>query len=283
MLLIQRRGRVVEKQELLEVIWRRTTVEENTLTRHISTLRKILDERPDHGLRLPVLTVPGHGYQFVAEVVTLDHQPSTCNTRSPVRRGREGRLGRRAAMQAYSRCGGDAAGGGAEPVPLVASRSPAATSSARRTRERPPGWRWNRDALPGGGHAGAGVRDAARQPPGGCIPSRGLRQVSASSAACRPVRPGPDGRRVAYACDQTGGNSDIYVQAIGGVRAPPVDLLRWRGLAARLVLSLTARRIAFRSETITAGVYIVPARGGTARRIAPFGFHPPGRRTGARS
>ena len=34
----------VEKDELLGRIWQKTAVEENTLTRHISTLRKALDE-----------------------------------------------------------------------------------------------------------------------------------------------------------------------------------------------------------------------------------------------
>ena len=48
LVLIQKRDRVVEKQELLEAIWPATVVEDNTLTRHISTLRKALEERPDH-------------------------------------------------------------------------------------------------------------------------------------------------------------------------------------------------------------------------------------------
>src|SRR5262249_55209464 len=46
--------------------WGERVVEENNLTRHISTLRKVLDESPnDHHY---IVTVPGRGYSFVAEV-----------------------------------------------------------------------------------------------------------------------------------------------------------------------------------------------------------------------
>src|SRR5581483_3031330 len=48
--------------------------EENTLTRHISTLRRILgDDLRGHRY---VLTVVGQGYQFVADVVPLEQRPA---------------------------------------------------------------------------------------------------------------------------------------------------------------------------------------------------------------
>src|SRR6266542_1738577 len=71
--LIERRARVVDKDELLEIVWPKTAVEENTLTRHISTLRKALVELPGH--HQFILTVPGHGYQFVADVSELAERP----------------------------------------------------------------------------------------------------------------------------------------------------------------------------------------------------------------
>src|SRR5262245_51249561 len=71
--LIEHRQRIVDKNELLEIIWPKTAVEENTLTRHISTLRKALDEHPGH--HHYILTVPGHGYQFVADVIELANRP----------------------------------------------------------------------------------------------------------------------------------------------------------------------------------------------------------------
>jgi Tol biopolymer transport system component/DNA-binding winged helix-turn-helix (wHTH) protein len=64
--LLQRPGEVVSKQELMDLVWPGVAVEENNLARHVSTLRRELGEKPDEHRYL--LTVPGHGYGFVAEV-----------------------------------------------------------------------------------------------------------------------------------------------------------------------------------------------------------------------
>ena len=73
LVLVENRGHVVAKSDLLEHVWQQTAVEDNTLTRHISTLRKALQERPeDHQY---ILTVPGRGYQFVGDVIELQERP----------------------------------------------------------------------------------------------------------------------------------------------------------------------------------------------------------------
>ncbi len=64
--LIQHRGLEMKKDEILKQVWAETIVEENTLARHISALRKSLDEHP--GEPQYILTIPGHGYRFVAQV-----------------------------------------------------------------------------------------------------------------------------------------------------------------------------------------------------------------------
>jgi Tol biopolymer transport system component/DNA-binding winged helix-turn-helix (wHTH) protein len=64
--LIEHRGRVVDKDELLQEVWGNVAVEDATLARHISTLRRALDERPNQ--HLYVVTVPGRGYEFVATI-----------------------------------------------------------------------------------------------------------------------------------------------------------------------------------------------------------------------
>ena len=72
--LIERRDRVLTKDELLELIWGDTVVEEGGLTRNISVLRKALGETPDdHRF---IVTVPGRGYRFVAEVASSRVPPS---------------------------------------------------------------------------------------------------------------------------------------------------------------------------------------------------------------
>lgn len=66
LLLIRYRGVTVSKTDLMNEVWADTAVEENNLTQQISTLRRTLGERPDdHRF---IVTVPGRGYKFVAEV-----------------------------------------------------------------------------------------------------------------------------------------------------------------------------------------------------------------------
>lgn len=65
-LLVRNSGRVVEKDELLKEIWPDTFVEEGSLSRNISVLRKTLGEGPsDHEY---IQTIPKRGYRFVADV-----------------------------------------------------------------------------------------------------------------------------------------------------------------------------------------------------------------------
>ena len=64
--LIELRDRVVTKDELLERVWRGTVVEEGGLARNNSILRKALGEKPDQ--HTYIVTVPGKGYRFVADV-----------------------------------------------------------------------------------------------------------------------------------------------------------------------------------------------------------------------
>jgi len=64
--LVQHRGEVLVKEELLKSVWPDTVVEEGNLNRHISTLRKTLRESPNE--HEYIVTVPGRGYRFVAEV-----------------------------------------------------------------------------------------------------------------------------------------------------------------------------------------------------------------------
>jgi eukaryotic-like serine/threonine-protein kinase len=73
--LVERAGEVLVKEELMEAVWQDTVVEEGNLNRHISTLRKALGESPnDHRY---IVTVPGRGYQFVAEVREVFNEQPT--------------------------------------------------------------------------------------------------------------------------------------------------------------------------------------------------------------
>jgi DNA-binding winged helix-turn-helix (wHTH) protein/tetratricopeptide (TPR) repeat protein len=64
--LIERRGQLVVKEELMKEIWPDAIVEENNITVSMSVLRKTLGD--DGERRQLIETVPRRGYRFVAEV-----------------------------------------------------------------------------------------------------------------------------------------------------------------------------------------------------------------------
>lgn len=73
-ILVRRRGETVSKAELMDLIWADASVEENNLTQQISTLRRVFGETPDD--RRFIVTVPGRGYSFVADVCERAAGPS---------------------------------------------------------------------------------------------------------------------------------------------------------------------------------------------------------------
>jgi DNA-binding winged helix-turn-helix (wHTH) protein len=76
--LLEKRDHTVSKDELLNRVWPDTAVNENNLARQISSLRRALGQRPDeHDF---VVTIPGHGYRFVAAVQDLPGVPSELQT-----------------------------------------------------------------------------------------------------------------------------------------------------------------------------------------------------------
>ncbi len=79
--LIQRRDRVVTKEELLDVVWPGLVVEENNLQVQISALRKALGTQA-------IATIPGRGYRFTgppADAVAVVSAPAASATASAKR------------------------------------------------------------------------------------------------------------------------------------------------------------------------------------------------------
>lgn len=82
--LLEHRDRVVGKDELLDTVWAGRVVEENSLTRAVSALRHALGTGAgDHRY---IVTVPSHGYRFVADVEAddgeTDAQPESSTART---------------------------------------------------------------------------------------------------------------------------------------------------------------------------------------------------------
>ena len=60
--LVERRERIVGRNELLDLAWPGLVVEENNLAVQVSTLRKVLGSEV-------IATIPGRGYRFTAAAV----------------------------------------------------------------------------------------------------------------------------------------------------------------------------------------------------------------------
>ena len=133
--MVERPGRLLKKQALLDAVWKGAVVEENTLSRTISTLRQILGERG--GEHRYIETVSGIGYRFVAPVA-VTAQPARATpppVRTPCSRCCRSRISAASAIRPTSRTA--ARGGRAEPA--HGGEGPAADSeelSSFRFRER---------------------------------------------------------------------------------------------------------------------------------------------------
>ncbi|HKU75594.1 MAG TPA: winged helix-turn-helix domain-containing protein [Pyrinomonadaceae bacterium] len=78
LLLVRKRGQVVEKNEIMEAVWPDVEVEENNLTVRMSALRRALGETK--GNHPYIQTVTGRGYCLIAEVKELPSPPPVTET-----------------------------------------------------------------------------------------------------------------------------------------------------------------------------------------------------------
>ena len=69
-LLVQKKGEIVSRDELIETVWKDTFVEEGNINYTISLLRKIFENKE------LIKTVPRHGYRFTAEVREISKNDS---------------------------------------------------------------------------------------------------------------------------------------------------------------------------------------------------------------
>ncbi len=63
---VERAGQLLAKEQLLEDLWPNVVVEEHNLNKTVSELRRVLGEEP--GEHKFIVTKPGRGYRFVADV-----------------------------------------------------------------------------------------------------------------------------------------------------------------------------------------------------------------------
>jgi DNA-binding winged helix-turn-helix (wHTH) protein/TolB-like protein/Tfp pilus assembly protein PilF len=119
--LFQHRGTVLSKDELMKQLWPDTVVEENNLTVIISALRKALGENP-HQHRY-IVTIPGRGYSFVADVREVSDDSGDVGLESPIQSGQHLRESREQREEDRS--------GGGEVKPLLVADIPALSRHVR--------------------------------------------------------------------------------------------------------------------------------------------------------
>lgn len=240
--LVEDAGRAVSKDELLTRVWPDTIVEENNLARHVSTLRKALG----HGRRPSeyILTISGHGYRFVADVEAVHRAPVEPVTVPAV-----------VAIEPREQA-----------LPALAPPRPARAS----------GWlspaSVGLSLIAGVGLVASVLVVTSQAPSAGADDAPGsLRRFTFDAGLQHQPTWSPDGTRVAFA-SHVSGNSDIWEQGVSSpvpVRLTTSDEHDWQP-----AWSPDGRSIAFRSERDGGGLYVIPAGGGPARRIASFGYRP---------
>ena len=173
--LIERRNRVVKKDELLALVWANTFVEENNLARHVSTLRKTLGDHA-HGSEY-IKTIAGRGYSFVASVAEI-HRENALGTVEPD----------------------------------VAAAPPPVKDPVRSHSWAPRVGAMILGALVVVVTASSVSRSLFRDPTASAM-NRKLWQLSTGSGLDTDAAWSPDGQRIAYGSDR-GGNFDIWLQGI---------------------------------------------------------------------
>src|SRR5215468_9394829 len=257
--LIQHRGQVLEKNELLQRVWPDTVVEENNLARNISALRKALDEQPNE--HQYILTVPGRGYRFVASVREVNGASEDfialpangSNAKATTFHAVNGAA--IAAEPARYEAPGESEALNDKIVPqkrrlIISLAALAALVTAvltvalisRRSQDDPP---------------------APQQ--------RKLWQLTFDPGLESEPSWSPDGRMIAYSSDRSG-NFDIWVRPVSEgdpVRVTTSEAHDWQPDWAP-----EGNLLAFRSERDGGGLFVTPVFGGKERKVSSFGSYP---------
>ncbi len=232
-ILVHRPEHAFSKQELMSALWPNTFVEEANLSFQISTLRKALSD----GETRWIDTIPKHGYRFSANVRTIT--PTSVTQKEA-----------------------DVSSHLAPDLDSPVSRAASTSGSMRDVR----GW------------AGAalmllvtvialslGVRTCDRPTP----PVMESPLTAYDGFETEPAF-SPDGNQVVFVWSRDGANSDIFVRLIGADQ--PVQLTNTPEQEFSPAWSPDGRWIAFlRGESENASLFVMPATGGSERKIAESG------------
>ena len=250
LVLLERHGRVVSKEDLIERVWPDSFVDEANLARHVYTLRRALGEtqKENGGEDHFIQTVSGRGYRFVASVHELDEEE------------REGVSQDRPASN--DEVIADTPSDMSAPVLMgVIKRRKRVMAVALAA------------LLVGVAVAIFVAAPLIRQKfqTGQAPLQRKLSRLTYDPGLQSEPTWSPDGKMIAYSSNRSG-NFDLWVQPVG--EGNPVQVTTSQAHDWQPDWSPDGARLVFRSERDGGGVFVVPALGGAERKIAGFGCRP---------
>jgi Tol biopolymer transport system component/DNA-binding winged helix-turn-helix (wHTH) protein len=252
--LVESGGHILDKEDLIKKVWPDTFVEEVSLAKKVSILRKVLGEDVDHHY---IETIPRRGYRFVAEVrETWQEDPTAAGTRAANRTERE----------QDTKAGGQLIDPG-----LETALHPETANRADPVRPRLLAGRWGRPAafLAFCLVAGLGVWQLAfRSAPSASRPALNAVPLTSYQGREAQVAFSPDGNHIAFVWNgPQGDNSDIYVKLIDA--ETPLRLTTNPAEDINPVWSPDGRYLAFlRQSAEGSEFFLIPALGGAERKLA---------------
>jgi DNA-binding winged helix-turn-helix (wHTH) protein len=246
--LLRNPGRLVKKDEILNAVWEEVAVSENSLTRSIATLRRLLGD----DAREPryIATVQTIGYRFLCPVGVSEAEQDRADVSAQNVTDEQGpgELVRR-------RSGWIA--GAVVATPLLVAVA----------------WLGYRELKI---HRGDSAGKASRSGPARIVQLTNLNGVVSWPAFS------PDGKQIAFIWDagEHPSRGDLYVQFIGG-EAPPLRLTHTRSEYVNPPTWLpNGREVSFaRCDDNGGAIYVVSALGGPEHRLTdvacPNGYFPP--------
>lgn len=270
LVLVERRGHVVDKEELLKRVWPDTFVEDSTLAKNIWTLRKVFgaeDDEPSY-----IETIPRRGYRFVAPVKEVVEEP----VEPPLKLAKEAEADSEAGDWMPSASGNDSAILPNLPnlpnLNAADARSPAAAQGVRSLPARRLGWALA--LLTIGLAAGMAIWWVAfRHVPTAPAPNSRVVPLTTFPGRETQVAFSPDGGQIAFVWNgPQGDNADIYVKLIDA--ETPLRLTTDPSDDSSPVWSPDGKSIFFLRQSVDHYAYYqIPALGGAERKLADVGAY----------
>ena len=250
--LVESGGHILDKEDLLKMVWPDTFVEEVSLAKKVSILRKVLGEDVDHHY---IETIPRRGYRFVADVREIWQEDSA--TIEPSAANGTG--------QEHETADGELNKSLESALPSTAPNR-AGPMCPRALAGR---WGWLAALLSVGLLVSLGAWQWAFRPSmNASKPALNAIPLTSYQGRETQVAFSPDGNQIAFVWNgPQGDNQDIYVKLIDA--ETPLRLTTSPAEDVNPVWSPDGRYIAFlRQSAEGSEFYLIPALGGAERKLA---------------